>query len=156
MLKNVKYQNHWLNIVNYHDNILCWWRYWHDILLQCVRLHLILRCDQLICQVKSPMAPFTCVSEMPVLLASLLMLLLSASTTNATFSATPGNFLSSFYYDLLCPGYGTAKLQQVTATIVKQYVNNDNTIAPSLLRLAFHDSFVRVSRETGIHHVNLV
>lgn len=101
------------------------------------------------------MASLTRVLEMPLLLASLLMLLVSASSTNATLSSTPGSSLSSFYYDLLCPGYGTAKLQQVTANIVTQYVNNDRTIAPSLLRLAFHDSFVRVSRKTETHGVKL-
>lgn len=101
------------------------------------------------------MASFTRVLEVPMLLASLLMLIVSASSTNATFSSTPGSYLSSYYYDLLCPGYGTAKLQQVTASIVKQYVNNDHTLAPSLLRLAFHDSFVQVSCKTEIYHVNL-
>lgn len=92
---------------------------------------------------------------MSMRLASLLMLVVSASSTNATFNSTPGSFLSSFYYDLLCPGYGTAKLQQVTENIVKQYVNNDHTLAPSLLRLAFHDSFVEVSRKTETYHVKL-
>jgi hypothetical protein len=101
------------------------------------------------------MASFTRVLELPMLLASLLMLMVSASSTNATFSSTPGSYLSSYYYDLLCPGYGTAKLQQVTESIVNQYVNNDHTLAPSLLRLAFHDSFVQVSCKTEIYHVKL-
>ena len=58
----------------------------------------------------------------------------------------PGNQLDENYYNNLCnKSFGTEAFQQTTADIVGQFVNADPTLPPSLLRMAFHDCFVRVS-----------
>lgn len=49
------------------------------------------------------------------------------------------NYLSRYYYSHTCPD-----VEKIIYTKVKEWYDKDNSIAPSLLRLHFHDCAVRV------------
>lgn len=56
----------------------------------------------------------------------------------AAISAAFGQDLVFGYYDVSCPNF-----EQIVSTTVKQWVQKDQTLAPALLRLHFHDCAVR-------------
>ncbi|KAL9256783.1 Peroxidase 7-like protein [Drosera capensis] len=56
----------------------------------------------------------------------------------AAISAAFGQDLVFGYYDISCPNF-----EEIVSTTVKQWVQKDQTLAPALLRLHFHDCAVR-------------
>lgn len=50
--------------------------------------------------------------------------------------------LSFNYYDGLCSG-GTARFQSIVDSVVATAIRSDQSLAPSLLRMCFHDCFVQ-------------
>lgn len=74
-----------------------------------------------------------------VALASSLLFLLAMSS--------PLNALSVNYYDKTCP-----KAESLVKKAVKKAMGNDQTVPAALLRMHFHDCFIRV---TNTHSINL-
>lgn len=72
------------------------------------------------------------------LLAFFLFLLSIASHVNA---------LSSNYYDHTCPN-----LDSIVSETVKKAMSNDKTVPAALLRMHFHDCFIRVINLLYILH----
>lgn len=58
----------------------------------------------------------------------------------------PANALSSNYYDQTCPNVVSA-----VSHVVKKAMQNDKTVPAALLRMHFHDCFVRVSVLKPLH-----
>ncbi|XVE56202.1 hypothetical protein DITRI_Ditri03aG0218800 [Diplodiscus trichospermus] len=52
--------------------------------------------------------------------------------------SSPVRALSSSYYDQTCP-----KLESIVTTAVKKAISNDRTVPAALLRMHFHDCFIR-------------
>ena len=58
--------------------------------------------------------------------------------------------LSPHYYDHTCP-----KADQIVTNAVKKAMANDKTVPAALLRMHFHDCFVRVATSCTAHSCNL-
>lgn len=69
--------------------------------------------------------------------AAVLVLLVAAIFV--CVDAQPGSQLSFRYYRTSCPN-----VERIIAAEVKKAFKKDKTIAPGILRLVFHDCFVRV------------
>ena len=53
--------------------------------------------------------------------------------------SSPVSALSSNYYSKTCP-----KLEKAVTNAVKKAIKNDKTVPAALLRMHFHDCFIRV------------
>lgn len=51
-----------------------------------------------------------------------------------------GNALSSNHYDITCPN-----VESIVAKVVRDATSRDRTVPATLLRMHFHDCFIRVS-----------
>lgn len=69
-------------------------------------------------------------AKVSLLVSSILLLLSISLSVNA---------LSSNYYDYTCP-----QLESIVTHAVKQAMSNDKTVPAALLRMHFHDCFIRV------------
>lgn len=58
--------------------------------------------------------------------------------------------LSPHYYDHSCP-----QADQIVTNAVKKAMSNDKTVPAALLRMHFHDCFVRVATTCTPHSCNL-
>ncbi|KAL4282656.1 hypothetical protein GQ457_16G012830 [Hibiscus cannabinus] len=58
--------------------------------------------------------------------------------------------LSSNYYDHTCP-----HLESTVASAVKKAISNDKTVPAALLRMHFHDCFIRIRRTRSLFQHNL-
>lgn len=79
---------------------------------------------------KKPLPSPTMAAKVSLLVSSILLLLSISLSVNA---------LSSNYYDHTCP-----QLESIVTHAVKQAMSNDKTVPAALLRMHFHDCFIRV------------
>lgn len=70
--------------------------------------------------------------------AAVLVALLSSNSVRADFSEEELDMSFGFYHQT-CPDF-----EAIVHNTVKEWVNKDYTLAPSLMRLHFHDCAVRV------------
>lgn len=71
----------------------------------------------------------------------------TAAAQKAAVSRNPADDLSMGFYDNTCPD-----VEDIIQQTVGAWIQNDSTLAPSLLRLLFHHCAVRVSRSAHIRY----